>query len=205
MALAITLTGMSAFAFAATEGPDTTGGSARFEVTGYTITNLNGKDINNTSRIYTITKGDVVNIEVTIKYNSAAANPGDTLDVSRRVDSFSGGKAVITKISDKQGTYKITATGLKYKGVDQKLVLMVRNGDKYDDIEVPISEAKVYTEPDYTPSEPSTPDPIPAPKAIISRNQLSHDIKPGETMALNITVKNVGKAVMQNPIITLTP
>lgn len=137
MALAITLTGMSAFAFAATEGPDTTGGSARFEVTGYTITNLNGKDINNTSRIYTITKGDVVNIEVTIKYNSAAANPGDTLDVSRRVDSFSGGKAVITKISDKQGTYKITATGLKYKGVDQKLVLMVRNGDKYDDIEVP--------------------------------------------------------------------
>ena len=33
MALAITLIGMSAFAFAATEGPDTTDGSARFEVT----------------------------------------------------------------------------------------------------------------------------------------------------------------------------
>lgn len=82
---------------------------------------------------------------------------------------------------------------------------MVQKGTGYDNIEVPISEAKVYTEPDYTPSEPSTPDPIPAPKAIISRNQLSHDIKPGETMTLNITVKNVGKAVMQNPIITLTP
>lgn len=205
MALAITLTGMSAFAFAATEGPDTTGGSAEFEVTGYAVTSLNGKDISNTSRIYTITKGDVVDIVVTIKYNSTVSNPGDNLGVSRRVDSFSGGKASIEKIDGKQGDYIIKATGLKYKGVDQKLVLMVQNGNKYDDIVVPISEAKVYTEPDYTPSEPSTPDPIPAPKAIISRNQLSHDIKPGETMTLNITVKNVGKAVMQNPIITLTP
>ena len=205
MALAITLTGMSAFAFAATEGPDTTGGSAEFEVTGYAVTSLNGKDISNTSRIYTITKGDVVDIVVTIKYNSTVSNPGDNLGVSRRVDSFSGGKASIEKIDGKQGDYIIKATGLKYKGVDQKLVLMVQNGNKYDDIVVPISEAKVYTEPDYTPSEPSTPDPIPAPKAIISRNQLSHDIKPGETMTLNITIKNVGKAVMQNPIITLTP
>lgn len=205
MALAITLTGMSAFAFAATENPSTRADSAEFEVTGYTITRLNGKDISNTSRIYTITKGDVVDIDVTIKYNSTASTPGDNLEVSRRVDSFSGGKASIEKIDNKQGEYIINATGLKYKGVDQKLVLMVQNGNKYDDIVVPISEAKVYTEPDYTPSEPSTPDPIPAPKAIISRNQLSHDIKPGETMTLNITVKNVGKAVMQNPIITLTP
>ena len=70
MALAITLTGMSAFAFAATEGSDTTGGSAEFEVTGYAVTSLNGKDISNTSRIYTITKGDVVDIVVTIKYLS---------------------------------------------------------------------------------------------------------------------------------------
>ena len=75
MALAITLTGMSAFAFAATEGPDTTGGSAEFEVTGYAVTSLNGKDISNTSRIYTITKGDVVDIVVTIKYNSTVSNP----------------------------------------------------------------------------------------------------------------------------------
>ena len=64
MALAITLTGMSAFAFAATEGPDTTGGSARF--TGYTITKFN-KVPTNTSRTYTITKGDTVDILVTLK------------------------------------------------------------------------------------------------------------------------------------------
>lgn len=205
MALAITLTGMSAFAFAATEGPDTTGGSARFEVTGYTITKFN-KVPTNTSRTYTITKGDTVDILVTIKSNSTV-DESDTLDASRLVDSFSGG--TIDKIASiggqKSKTIEILVTGLKYKGTGQSLKLMVQKGTGYDNIEVPISEAKVYTEPDYTPSEPSTPDPIPAPKAIISRNQLSHDIKPGETMTLNITVKNVGKAVMQNPIITLTP
>lgn len=102
MALAITLTGMSAFAFAATEGPDTTGGSARFEVTGYTITKFN-KVPTNTSRTYTITKGDTVDILVTIKSNSTV-DESDTLDASRLVDSFSGG--TIDKIASIGGQKK---------------------------------------------------------------------------------------------------
>lgn len=107
MALAITLTGMSAFAFAATEGPDTTGGSARFEVTGYTITKFN-KVPTNTSRTYTITKGDTVDILVTIKSNSTV-DESDTLDASRLVDSFSGG--TIDKIASIGGQ---KAKQLKY-------------------------------------------------------------------------------------------
>lgn len=203
MALVMVLTTMGISAFATESDPGTKPDSANFEVTGYTITKINSTQ--NPTTLRTISKGDVINVEVTIKYNSTESNPGDRTDVSRLADSFSGGTATMSAKDGAFNTYIISVTGLKYKGVGQSLKLMVPNGTKYDNLEVTISEAKVYTEPDYTPSEPSTPDPIPAPKAIISRNQLTHDIKPGETMTLNITVKNVGKTVMQNPIITLTP
>lgn len=196
MALVMVLASMSAFAFADDS-------STKYEVTGYTVTNAKG------AAVSTINKGNLVNIEVTIKYNMVSEDPGDPLDVSRLVDSFSDTKdteTTIEKVSGSTNKYKITATNLKYKGVDQKLRFMVEKGNGYDNIEVPISEAKEYTEPTVTPSdpEPSTPDPIPAPKAIVSRNELSHDIKSGETMTLNISIKNVGKANMQDPVVTFT-
>lgn len=201
MALVMVLTTMGISAFATeTEPEGKDNNTGEFVITGY--------DVNRT----TIRKGNSVDITLRIKYNSTTS-PGvdlDSLDISRLSDSFSGGNIKKDSLKAIEGgssfAFQVTFENLKYKGVGQSFKIMVRKGESaYQPLTADISEAEVYTEPDYTPSEPSTPDPIPAPKAIISRNQLTHDIKPGETMTLNITVKNVGKTVMQNPIITLTP
>ena len=194
MALAMVLSSMSMSAFAET----TTAAGAAYQVTSYSVTNSSG------NRVTTINKGDIVNIAVYIKLDSTSKQP-TTSEVSRLVDSFSGGNITLTSVSGKQNEYVISVDNLQYKGTEQKLRLMVQNDSGYDNLEVTISEAKVYEEPSDDSSSTYTPDKIPAPKAIFSRNDLGNDIKAGETKTVTITVKNVGKANMVSPVLTLTP
>ena len=199
MALVMILTSMSALAFAADSSNADSESGNEFVVTGY--------DVNRT----TIRKGNSVDITLKIKYNSTSG-PGvnlDNLDISRLTDSFSGGTIKDGSLEEITGgssfAFKVTFEDLKYKGVGQSFKIMIRNGKTaYQQVETTISEAEVYTEPADTPSEPSTPDTVPAPKAVVSRNELPHDIKSGETMTLNISIKNVGKANMQDPVVTFT-
>jgi len=197
MALVMVLTSMSAFAFA--EDSSTTASSNEFVVTGYDVSRS------------TIRKGNTVDVTLKIKYNSTSS-PGvnlSDLDISRLTDSFSGGTIKEGSLEEITGgssfAFQVTFENLKYKGVGQSLKIMIRNGaTAYQPLDTTISEAEVYTEPTVTPSEPSTPDPIPAPKAVVSRNELPHDIKAGETMTLDISIKNVGKANMQDPVVSFT-
>ncbi len=202
MALAMILTSMSAFAFAEGAGASASD-DTKYVVTGYSITKLNNAEIKS-GTLVTINKGDKVDISVSIKLNSTSAQP--KLDeVYRLEDSFSGGTA--ERIWE-SGTnkYTIKITDLTYKGTGQSLKFMVENDGGYDTLEVKVTEAKEYTEPTDDSSDSTyTPDAIPAPKAIFSRNDLTNDIKAGETATLTITVKNAGKANMTNPILTLTP
>lgn len=193
MALAMVLGSMSMSAFA-----ETTAAAAAYQVTSYSVTNSSG------NRVTTINKGDIVNIAVYIKLDSTSKEP-TTSEVSRLVDSFSGGNITLAGVSDKKNEYVISVDNLQYKGTEQKLKLMVQNDSGYDTLEVTISEAKVYEEPSDDSSSTYTPDKIPAPKAIFSRNDLGNDIKAGETKTVTITVKNVGKANMVSPVLTLTP
>ncbi len=193
LALIMVLASMNAFAFAADKD---------YKVTSYTVTNAAG------GQPSVISKGDKVNILVTIKLNTTDATGVTTEDVSKLVDSFSGGS--VTSIAavgeQKSQTYNIQFSNLKYTGSGQELKFMVQNGSNYEELSVKITEAKEYTEPSDSSSSDSTytPDPIPAPKAIFSRNELTSDLAAGKTESVTITVKNVGKAVMQNPVLTLT-
>ncbi len=201
MALAMVLSSMSMSAFAdGSSGSDSSVVSTSYQVTSYTVTNTNNVELS------TINKGDTVNIAVTIKLNSTNSSV-TTSDVSRLVDSFSGG--TVSEIADVTGqtskTINIAFAGLKYTGTGQSLKFMVQNGTSYENLEVTIAEAKVYEEPSSDSDSSYTPDKIPAPKAIFSRNDLGSDIKAGETKTVTITVKNVGKANMVSPILTLTP
>ena len=196
LALIMVLASMNASAFADS--------SSLFEVTGYKITQFNGKDVTDNGQ-FTINKGNTVSIEVKIKCKTTEGNPSDSLDVSRVADSFSGGTPSIRLDSTSSGSksYTIDVKNLKYKGSGNTLELMVKKGTEYENITVKITEAKEYTEPKEDDTT-YTPDPIPAPKAIFSRNELTSDLKAGKTESVTITVKNVGKAVMQNPVLTLS-
>ncbi len=203
LALIMVLASMNAFAFAADEGEKDTTPTGQFVVTNYDVYPQGSR----TAKLGTITKGQAVDIVVYIKFNTSGGSSvtKDDIDVSRVADDFSGG--VPSTTGEDKKTFTITVSSLTYKGTGQKLLLMLNaGGSVYQELPVTVTEAKEYTEPKEDDSTSTyTPDPLPAPKAIFSRNELTSDLKSGKTEAITITVKNVGKAVMQNPVITLTP
>ena len=203
MVLAMVLTICTAF----TITEDASASSGELVVTGYTVTAANGAAVSR------ITKGTTVNITMHLKHTNRLASDigGDlnNLQISRKVDSFSGGSApVASNISTGLLEFDVTVTGIVYKGTGKSLSLMIGyNGmaGEQDSIEIPVTECKEYEEPAYEPVEPPQPDPIPAPKAIISRNELASSIKPDEEITVTVYVKNIGSTTMQSPVIQFTP
>lgn len=203
MVFAMVLTMFAAFHI--TE--DASASSGELVVTGYTVTAANGAAVSR------ITKGTTVNITMHLKHtNRLASDIGgnlNNLQISRKVDSFSGGSApVASNISTGLLEFDVTVTGIVYKGTGKSLSLMIGyNGmaGEQDSIEIPVTECKEYEEPAYEPVEPPQPDPIPAPKAIISRNELASSIKPDEEITVTVYVKNIGSTTMQSPVIQFTP
>ena len=203
MVFAMVLTMFAAFHI--TE--DASASSGELVVTGYTVTAANGAAVSR------ITTGTTVNITMHLKHtNRLASDIGgnlNNLQISRKVDSFSGGSApVASNISTGLLEFDVTVTGIVYKGTGKSLSLMIGyNGmaGEQDSIEIPVTECKEYEEPAYEPVEPPQPDPIPAPKAIISRNELASSIKPDEEITVTVYVKNIGSTTMQSPVIQFTP
>ncbi|MGN0734701.1 MAG: COG1361 S-layer family protein [Anaerovoracaceae bacterium] len=203
MVVAMVLTMFAAFSIA----EDASASSGELVVTGYTVTSANGAAVSR------ITKGSKVNVTMHLKHTQTTAsdigyNP-EGLQISRRVDSFSGGdNPAVSNISGGLLEFDLTVSNLTYKGTGNSLKLMVGyNGlaGAQDNIEIPITECKEYEEPAYEPAEPQQPDPLPAPKAIISRNDLTSSIKPDEEITVTVYVKNIGSTTMQSPVIQFTP
>ena len=210
MALMLALGAMSAAFAAGGSGENTPGSGANggeFEVTGYRIEKINGAVIKD-ERLITINKGDNIDILLNLKYNTAETT-FTSVDVARRVDSFSGGTAKVVQDSGQMsGSYvfQVRVTNLKYRGSGKTLSLLLSNkGNAYQNLDVPISECKEYTEPTVEPTPTPTPDPIPTPKVIVTRNELSGDVKTGDELMLTISVKNIGRTTINNPILSFTP
>lgn len=210
MALLLALGAMSAAFAAGGSGENTPGSGANggeFEVTGYRIEKINGAVIKD-ERLITINKGDNIDILLNLKYNTAETT-FTSVDVARRVDSFSGGTAKVVQDSGQMsGSYvfQVRVTNLKYRGSGKTLSLLLSNkGNAYQNLDVPISECKEYTEPTVEPTPTPTPDPIPTPKVIVTRNELSGDVKAGDELMLTVSVKNIGRTTINNPILSFTP
>lgn len=192
MALMLALGAMSA-AFAKTTTTDIT-------VNGYVVT-----------KSY-ITKGTTFNATVEIKDLGHKGNEinDNEIDVSRIADSFNIGGKITVENTNKSGsgplTAKITIEELTYSGVGNSLELLVGvKGSYQKTVKVAIHECKEYTEPTVEPTPAPTPDPIPTPKVIVTRNELSGDVKAGDELMLTISVKNIGRTTINNPILSFTP
>ena len=192
MALLLVLGTMSA-AFAGTPTTDIT-------VNGYVVT-----------KSY-ITKGTTFNATVEIKDLGHKGNEinDNEIDVSRIADSFNIGGKITVENTNKSGsgplTAKITIEELTYSGVGNSLELLVGvKGSYQKTVKVAIHECKEYTEPTVEPTPAPTPDPIPTPKVIVTRNELSGDVKAGDELMLTISVKNIGRTTINNPILSFTP
>ena len=196
MVLAMVLTICTAFGFAESTTPPT----GELVVVSYSIEG-------NPSRI---TKGQTIDITLHLKHTTQSAGGlNGNMTVDRMADSFSGGIVSVPSIND-SGLLDMTVQvkGLTYKGTGNSLKLLVGywgSPGKQDYVTIPITECKEYEEPTYEPVEPPTPDPIPAPKAIISRNELADSIKPNQEITVTVFVKNTGSTTMQSPVIHFTP
>ena len=194
--LAMVLTLCSAFGFAESKDDD---GPEKLVITGYSITRINS--VNNPGTAARVTKGD--NVDITVSFISSENI--DKLVFTRLVDSFGGGKISPAQTSVGNGSFEITIKSLTYKGSGKSLKFMASYNGSQKNFEVPITECKEYEEPTYEPTEPSTPDPLPAPKAIISRSELASSIKANQEITVTVYVKNIGSTTMQSPVIQFTP
>jgi len=173
-------------------------------VTGYKVTNASG------STVASIRKGDKVDITVSVKDIGTTTDKttnGD-LDITKLVDSFSGGKvsAAITSSGTASLTYDVTFSGLTYSGSGKNFRMMAgyKNiSSSYDNLEFAVTEAVEYDEP--KPEPPGTPEAAPAPMVLISRNDIKTPISAGKEMDLTVTFQNLGYATLSSPVVTFTP
>ncbi len=167
----------------------------QFVVTGYTVDRS------------LISKDREVNISLHLKHTGQKTAEGTSADISRLVDSFSGGTIhyAVTSAVDAPLELDISVSKLKYSGTGKSLKLMISAGGVYEQLEVIIKECEEYEEPVYEPYVPEEPDPIPAPMAIMSRNEMEKPLKGGERRTVTIYVKNVGSAIMKTPLVSVSP
>lgn len=153
-----------------------------------------------------ITKGTSVSFSIRLKHTGKTSVDESQVDVSRLVDSFSGGKIdkAVTSGEGQTFTMDVSVSGAVYSGSGRSLKLMVGIQGDYEQIEIPIAECKEYEEPAVTPVEPSQPEPLPAPGAIISRNEMPSSMKAKEERMITVYVKNTGSVTMNSPVITFT-
>lgn len=176
-------------------------------ITGYRVTNSAG------TTVYSITKGSVVDITVSIKDTGDGTGQNDpkALDITKLDDSFTGGVLFVEKTSapDAPLVYAVHLTGLTYKGVGQNLKLQVGTAgqpDSYQTLELTITEAVVYEAPQPTPEPvPTPPEPIPAPTVLVSRSALDKPIEAGQSIPVTVTFENLSRTRLTSPVVTFTP
>lgn len=165
-----------------------------FAVTGYT------------SSLSQITKGSEVSFSIHLKHTSLLTIENQTADISRLVDSFSGGTIhyAVTSSKNEPLELDVSVSKLKYTGSGRSLKLMINAGGTYEQLDISVVECKEYEEPVYEPIVPNEPDPAPAPKVIISRSELTEPIKPGEAQTVTVNIQNTDTVVMKTPVISFT-
>lgn len=160
-----------------------------------------------------VVKGNAVTIRVSVKHTDVTARSiggRDNLDITRLVDSFSGGSVIfeITSGDDDMLTYDVTFVNVKYTGVGKTLRFMsgYKDGSEpFSMMELTIVEAVEYEEPKPEAVQPNTPDAAPAPMVLISRSEVASPIKPGQEIELRITFQNLDNIMMTSSVATFTP
>ncbi len=158
----------------------------------------------------TITKGDTVDITVSIKDTGDGTGAGDpaSLDIGKLEDSFTGGTVTVTKTSAEQKplSYEIKFAGVKYKGVGQSLKFQIGTAgapDSYQSMELTITEAVVYEAPQHTDKEPQ--EAAPAPMVLVSRSEIKKPIEAGQELEITVSFQNLGAMKLRSPVATFTP
>lgn len=161
------------------------------------------------SSLSSIAMGQKVNLTVHLKNTGIATNTvgsAGNLDVSRLVDSFSGGSKTVTITS--AGTapleFDVTYTGLTYSGSGKSFRLMAGVGGSYESVEFTVSQAVEYDSSKTDPVPDSTPAINPAPMVQISRSSLSAPVTAGDEFTLTVSFHNLDTTPLRTPIASIS-
>lgn len=160
-------------------------------------------------------RGSNVPITVSVKdtaVTTALVSPDgedtDNLDITRLLDSFTGGKIDKIEITSELGDplcFDFVVTGAVYSGVGKTLRFMMgyKNiKDSYNQLDVTIKECVEYVEDPYDPGvDVSNPMPL----VQISRGEMN-PVRAGEEFTLTVTLKNTSKITsVESPVVVFSP
>ena len=157
----------------------------------------------------TIIKGGKTDLTLHLKntgLKTSAVSSADVIDVSRLVDSFSGGTKTVklTSSGDAPLEFDVVCTGLTYSGSGKAFRLMVGVGDAYESVEIAVSQT---VEAGDTPapavvSEPPAANPQPLVQVI--RSDLAAPVQAGQEFAVTLKFRNLSTLTMKSPVVSVT-
>ena len=159
-----------------------------------------------------IEKGDTVTIKVSVKHTAVTLNQiggEQNLDITRMVDSFSGG-SVYTRVTSRGNemlTYDVEFEDLVYNGVGNTLRFLSGYKDSkepFSTMELTVVEAVEYQPPQPEIRIPGTPMDSSVPNIVVSDyNYGGGPVAAGGKFPLSITLRNTGKLAVENIVVTI--
>ena len=159
----------------------------------------------------TIHKGNTATIQVSVKHPDLTLRQiggRDNLDITRLVDSFSGGEVAVAVTSGEDDllTYDITFSNLTYSGYGKTLRFL----SGYKDSRQPFStmELSVAEAVEYDPSRgssPETKEPSPLPLVLVSWNEMKEPIQAGQEREVTVQFHNLDHKKIVGAVASFTP
>jgi len=127
-----------------------------------------------------------------------ARNKG--LDVSRLVDSFSGGgqTVTITSADDQPLEFDAAFSNLTYSGAGKSFRVMAGIGGEYETAEITVTQAVEY---DASKQDP----PVPQPQFELSRSDLPRAVQAGQVFTVEIGFRNLSNSDVDSFVASVTP
>lgn len=159
-----------------------------------------------------IEKGDTVTIKVSVKHTDVTLNQiggEQNLDITRMVDSFSGGTVYthVTSRGNEMLTYDVEFADLTYNGVGNTLRFLSGYKDSkepFSTMELAVVEAVEYQPPQPEVRIPGTPMDSSVPNIVVSDyNYGGGPVAAGGKFPLFITLRNTGKLAVENIVVTI--
>lgn len=159
-----------------------------------------------------IEKGDTMTIKVSVKHTDVTLNQiggEQNLDITRMVDSFSGG-SVYTRVTSRGNemlTYDVEFEDLVYNGVGNTLRFLSGYKDSkepFSTMGLTVVEAVEYQPPQPEIRIPGTPMDSSVPNIVVSDyNYGGGPVAAGGKFPLSITLCNTGKLSVENIVMTI--
>lgn len=158
-----------------------------------------------------IVKNNIVTINVFVKHTDVTAEQiggKDNLDITKLVDSFSGGNVSVDITSNPKEMliYKVTFSNVKYSGSGKSLRFMCgykNSNEPFSTMELSVTETVEYEKPPEP--QPTTPEAAPAPMVLISRGEMKSSLVADQEISVPITFHNLDSKTITSVVATFSP